>query len=524
MGPQPQDPGLLDPPPPAAVADWALWCEGLTKTFGATRVLSQVSLGLMPGRIHVLVGQNGSGKSTLIKILSGYHEPDPGTHILLRGQRLPFGSAEGSYRLGCRFVHQDLGLVENLAVVDNMSILSGYPTRLGTIRRSTALRAAAADLARIGSAIDPKTQVASLTPAQRTEISIARAIRPDESAPATLLVLDEPAASLAPAEVGYLFRTIRAAAATGVAILYVTHHLSEVFTIGDDVSVLRDGRLVLSAPTADVDKRQLLEHLFGSALNDLDRARREPAPAGQPPVLSVTDLRGPALRGVSIQACAGEVVGIAGLTGSGRETVLPVIFGWRRRLSGQVTINGTQLPPDSVQAAIGRGVAYLPPDRRSAGVMPMSAFDNLTLPRLHPHWSRLRLRRRSQRELTRHWFGRLGVNPADAVSWPLERFSGGNQQKILLGKWLTLRPRLLLLDEPTQGVDAMAKLDLHTEILGAADQGSAVVLSSTDVDELTAICDRIYILADGVVIQELSGDDISSVTVAAAFTPTATNS
>ncbi len=507
------------PPTPISLREWAVRCENLTKTFGATKVLADVTLSLTPGRIHVLVGQNGSGKSTLIKILSGYHEPDQGTRILVRGEPLPFGSAESSYRLGCRFVHQDLGLVENLSVVDNMSILSGFPTRFGTIRNRASIKAARADLARIGSKIDPRALVASLAPAQRTEIAIARAIRDDASAEAALLVLDEPTATLPPAEVRHLFRTIRAVARTGVAVLYVTHYMSEVFTIGDDVSVLRDGRLVWSSATSAVQQDQLLEHLFGAALEGLDRTRGGAA-EGRATVLAVDGLHGDELSGVSMRAQEGEIVGIAGLTGSGRETLLPTIFGSRRRAAGEVEVDLRRLQPGDIRAAVARGVVYLPPDRRSAGVMSMSAFDNLTLPRLRSHWSRMLLRRASQRALAREWFRRLGVSPAGAVDWPLERFSGGNQQKVLFAKWLSLKPRLLLLDEPTQGVDARAKLDLHAEILSAAAGGSAVVMSSTDIDELTALCDRIYVLSEGLVIGELTGSDISSVKVAAAFMPT----
>jgi ribose transport system ATP-binding protein len=501
--------------------------EGVSKTFTRTKALSGVSMTIEPGEVHALLGQNGSGKSTLIKILSGYHAPDPGGGIRVQGQDLPLQSPVQSYRLGCRFVQQDLGLVSTLSVLDNMALGSGFPTRLGTISGKASCQQAKADLERLSLDIDPRALVATLSASERTGVAIARALREDPQYPACLLVLDEPTATLPVDEVDHLLNRVSAMAATGVGVLYVTHHLGEVFRVAHNVSVFRDGVVVGAGPVKDFDHAGIVGLLAGEELlAEETESRREKvsraAAREHEKILEVKDLRAGALAGVSFGVESGEIVGIAGLAGSGRDSVLGASFGALPRIAGEVTVKGDSLPAGRPDVAIGRGIAYLAPDRKiGGGVMTLSAKENLTLPNLKPFWKGLRLRKRSETKRTKEWFERLSVRPGDAVNEPLSIFSGGNQQKILFGKWLSQEPSVFLLDEPTQGVDVGAKADLHRELLTAAEGGAAVVVSSSDLEELADLCDRVLVIVDGRISAELRGAELTEGNITRGFMPIA---
>jgi len=501
--------------------------EGVSKTFTRTKALSGVSMTIEPGEVHALLGQNGSGKSTLIKILSGYHTPDPGGGIRIEGQDLPLQSPVQSYRLGCRFVQQDLGLVSTLSVLDNMALGSGFPTQLGTINGKATYKQAKADLERLSLDIDPKALVATLSASERTGVAIARALREDPQYPGCLLVLDEPTATLPVDEVDHLLNRVSAMAATGVGVLYVTHHLGEVFRVAHNVSVFRDGRVVGAGPVKDFDHAGIVQLLAGEELlAEETESRRERAARAaarrHETVFQVEGLRAGALAGVSFGVERGEIVGIAGLAGSGRDSVLGASFGALPRTAGDVIVAGEALPAGRPDAAIARGVAYLAPDRKiGGGVMTMSARENLTLPDLKPFWKGLRLRKRTETQRTKEWFERLSVRPAHAINDPLSIFSGGNQQKILFGKWLSQQPSVFLLDEPTQGVDVGAKADLHRELVAAAENGAAVVVSSSDLEELADLCDRVLVIVDGKVSSLLEGADLTEGNITRRFMPIA---
>ena len=499
--------------------------ESVSKTFTRTKALASVSMTIEPGEVHALLGQNGSGKSTLIKILSGYHAPDPGGGIRIEGQDLPLQAPVQSYRLGCRFVQQDLGLVPTLSVLDNMSLGSGFPTKLGTIQGKATYKQAKADLERLSLDIDPKALVATLSASERTGVAIARALREDPEYPACLLVLDEPTATLPVDEVDHLLDRVSAMAATGVGVLYVTHHLGEIFRVAHKVSVFRDGVVVGAGPVKDFDHAGIVHLLAGEELfAEETESRREKAGRAadrvHETVLEVKDLRAGSLAGVSFSVESGEIVGIAGLAGSGRDSLLGASFGALPRSSGEVALKGELLPAGRPDFAINRGVAYLAPDRKiGGGVMTMSARENLTLPDLKPFWKGLRLRRRSETKLTTEWFERLSVRPATAVNDPLSIFSGGNQQKILFGKWLSQHPSVFLLDEPTQGVDVGAKADLHRELVTAAHDGAAVVVSSSDLEELADLCDRVLVIVDGRISAVLQGAELTEGNITRGFMP-----
>jgi ribose transport system ATP-binding protein len=484
----------------------ALSVRELSKTFPGTQALSSVSLQVARGEVRALLGENGSGKSTLIKILSGYHEPDGGV-VEIGGDSLRFANPSASHEIGARFVHQDLGLVDGASVLDNFAFTNGFPTRWGTIRGRRAGVTVGEALTRVGLDIDPRTPVGRLGAAERTGVAVARALHSGVESGARLLVLDEPTATLPGSEVADLLRIVRTVADQGTAVLYVTHRLDEVFAVATTATVLRDGREVITTDVANLTRAELLNHLVGTELEEahLESAAIGPAADAQA-LLDVRGLYAGRLVDVSFSLRHGEVVGISGVTGSGREDVTRAVFGALRRDAGTVRIGGRDLADQSPGDAIRRGAAYLPPDRkRLGGMMDLSARENLTVGRLDAFWRWPMLRRREEAAEARTWFEKLDVHPAGGLEQRLSTFSGGNQQKILLAKWLRMKPKVLLLDEPTQGVDVGSRATIHSHLLAAAADGAGVLMSSVDVDELVALCHRVLVIRDGRLVDELSG-------------------
>lgn len=485
----------------------ALSIRHLSKSFGSP-VLTDVDLDVTPGHVHALMGENGSGKSTLIKIISGYHRPDTGT-ATIGGKILPFGNPDASYAVGARFVHQNLGLVDSLSVLDNLLLQRRFPTRLGTIGRRKAVAVAADALAAVSLDVNPEALVGDLTPAERTGVAIARAFSQD----ARLLVLDEPTATLPEREVSGLFAIIRAAAARGVGVLYVTHRLDEVFELADAITVLRDGRVQARTPVAGLTRQELIRQMVGSELSEISRESSALSAYGQV-LLDVQGVSAGTLQDVSLQVRGGEVLGVSGITGSGRETVCATIFGAIKRSAGRVSVGGNDLPAERPDASIKAGVAMIPADReRFGGMLGLTARENLTITSIHPHWRHGFVRKRSERNEGARWFRDLDIRPAAAYELALGSFSGGNQQKLLFAKWLRTRPKVLLIDEPTQGVDIGAKAILHHQILQAAQHGAAALVSSTDSDELAALCNRIVVLQRGRVVACLSGAQVTQANI-----------
>ncbi len=487
----------------------ALSVRDLSKTFAGTRALDSFSVSIAAGEIHALVGENGSGKSTFIKVLAGYHEPDPGGVAEVGGERLELGSADAAYALGCRFVHQDLGLVEGLSVLDNLFLSAGFPTRLGHIRTRHCLASARADLARLSLDIDPRDKVQDLSPAQRTGVAVARSLKKDPAAPVRLVVFDEPTATLPENEVARLLGIVKSVAAAGVGVLYVTHRLDEIFNLASNVTVLRDGRKVATRPVAGLTRREVVNLLVGSEFEEAQSDAAELSPQGGDTALRVDELGSDTVADVSFCARRGEIVGVAGITGSGRETLLSTIFGAATRDTGRVLVAGQELAPDRPDLAVAAGVAYLPADRKAhGGAMELSARENLVIADLRPLWRWPKVSRGRERAEAAYWFEKLDVRPTKQFDKLLATFSGGNQQKLLLAKWLRIGPSLILLDEPTQGVDVGAKAVIYRHIIESAADGAAVVVSSSDVDEVAALCHRVLIMRDGRLAAELVGDDV----------------
>ena len=484
----------------------------VSKTFPGTKALEDVGLQVRVGEVHALVGQNGSGKSTLIKILAGFHHPDHGASGTIKGAEFRLGDAAAAHAAGLRFVHQDLGLIDTLDCVDNLALGFGYATGPGGRIRWRKQRAAARQaLSRIASGdIKVTKPVSHLSAFEKTALAIVRALQ-DWEENVCLLVLDEPTATMPRPEVDKLFSLIRRVSAAGTGVLLVSHHLDEVFAIADRVTVLRDGRSEGTHQLTELTRAGLIQLMTGGIVEEVTRSSQEHT--GEV-VLSVRGLGGRVLRDFDLDVHRGEVVGIAGLNGSGRDEVCELVFGGRPR-SGTVTVNGKQLPPSRPDLAIGRGLALVPADRHGAGlVLSETVRENLTLVDLKPFWRGWRLSAARERSITRHWIDKLSIRTS-SMEAVVESLSGGNQQKLVMGKWLRTDPAILLLDEPTQGVDVGAQAELHRLMRAAADNsGSAVVLCSSDERELGHVCDRVLVLCDGTVAAELTGDQVASQRIA----------
>jgi ABC-type sugar transport system ATPase subunit len=474
--------------------------SGLSKTFPGLKALDSVGLRVRSGEILAVVGHNGSGKSTLVKILAGVHRPDPGAEVEVRdgdGEVLSGPAA----RMRLHFIHQDLGLVEMLSAVENLSLGAAQGRRSLLPPRRTAERERAERLiARFGARFDVTAAVSGLSPAERAIVAIARALDGWQG-PDNVLVLDEPTTAFHEGEVKRLFAAIRRVAQSGAGVVFISHRLDEVLELANRVVVLRDGRVVADEDAARLDHDRMVGLIAGRtvaapAIGD-ETGEREP-------VLEVRGLGGGKIRELGFALRAGEVLGVSGILGSGREELSGLLFGTRHRLRGTVTLSGRPLPSGDMVAAIDGRMGFVPADRRRHGaVMDMNVRENLTLPLMAPLRRRFaRLDGRAEREETHRWIRTVALSPPDPER-PLRLLSGGNQQKVVLAKWLRTQPRVLLLDEPTQGVDVGAKAMIYELILKAKRSGAGVVVCSSDSKELVALCDRVLVLEQGRLASEI---------------------
>ena len=473
---------------------------GIGKTFPGQVALVDAALTVLPGQVHALVGQNGSGKSTLIKILAGYHRPDVGGTIRLLGKPVTVEEL-ADHRHPIFVMHQDLGLVGSLNAIENLALGRGFHTRAGRIVWREEADRTRSLLEELGTHIDVYAPVDSLTPAERAILALGRALQ-DWEGTSGLLILDEPTTALPRPEVNRLFAAIRRVAGGGAGVIFVSHRLDEVFEIADHVTVLRDGEVVAGEPAAALDHDRLVEHIVG---RPIDQFYAAPPDMGDDVVLDVRGLWGQTVQGVDLALRTGEIVGIAGLDGSGRGEIPGLVYGSAPRFAGEVLVDRKPVPNDP-QRAIGCGIGMVPGDRKRLGSIPIrSVRENITLPRLGPFFRGGRLSRRQETQAAREWIERVDLRPPEPEQ-TLETLSGGNQQKAVVARWLRTVPRVLVLDEPTQGVDVGAKVAIYSLLAAAAADGAAMLVCSSDAEELAHICDRVLVMRDGRVVVELAGD------------------
>jgi ribose transport system ATP-binding protein len=498
-----------------------LVAEGILKRFGEQVALDSVDLTLAPGSIHGLLGENGSGKSTLIKILSGLYAPDGG-RLEIDGHevRLPLRADEPA-GLGLRFVHQDLGLIPTLTVAENFGLLALAENRTGWRTSGRSLtQVAAAALKRFNVDVDPSAAAASLTALEQALVAIVRAV---DSLPETggVLVLDEPTVYLPRRDVTQLFDLLRALSAEGRAILLVTHDLEEILEITDEVTVLRNGRNVGSRPTAGVGVPELVELIVGRQLATAGAASAERAQSQtreREPVLRVRGLCGDVADEVDLDLFPGEIVGLAGLGGSGFEELPYLIFGAQPARAGEIWIDSqrTAMSAMNPTKAVKAGLTLLPADRRRfGGLLALTVTDNITQPRLHEFQRGGLLRRAAMRRDASSLMDRFDVRPR-MPEHAFGTLSGGNQQKTLLAKWLATEPRVLLVHEPTQGVDIGAREQIYAVLRAAAQSGRSVLCASSDFAQLADLTDRTLVFHRGRLRASLEGADLTKTNITAA--------
>ncbi|MFD3941974.1 sugar ABC transporter ATP-binding protein [Streptomyces sp. NPDC058579] len=471
--------------------------SAITKSFPGVRALDGVDLEVASGEVHCLLGQNGAGKSTLIKVLAGAHQPDGG-RITWRGEPVQLRSPIAAMRLGIATIYQELDLVEGLSVAENVH-LGHEPTSAGFIVRGRAARTAtAALLKRLGHPeIEPARRVGELSAAQQQIVSMARALSHD----VRLIVMDEPSAALDPDEVDNLFRIVADLTAAGVAVVYISHRLEEIRRIGDRVTVLKDGRAVAGGlPAASTPTRDIVALMTGRNVEYVF----PPRPAEPPAAAPVLQVQGLAREGefepVDLELRPGEIVGLAGLVGSGRSEILETIYGARKAGAGRVLVDGRALRPGSVRAAVRAGLGLAPEERKAQGLLMLeSVTRNVSVSTLARFARAGWIDRNGEREAARAATRELSLRPENP-DVPVRTLSGGNQQKAVLARWLLRGCRVLLLDEPTRGVDVGARAELYAVIRRLADEGLAVLLVSSEVPEVLGLADRVLVLREGRVV------------------------
>ncbi|MGQ0669116.1 MAG: sugar ABC transporter ATP-binding protein [Actinomycetota bacterium] len=476
----------------------------MTKRFGPTLALDRVSVAFHAGEVHALVGENGAGKSTLLNIAAGVIRPDPPSAMEVAGLPVDLGhhSPRTAQALGISIVPQEFALIEPMTVAEN--IFLGREPHLGPFLRRRAMRVRAGELlGRVGANFQPGAPVERLTLAQAQLVEIAKALVLDSR----IVAMDEPSAALAGDELDRLFRVVHQLAAGGVAVIYVSHRLDEVFEHCDRCTVLKDGRVVGTAAARDVRRDDLVRMMVGREVTDAFPSRAQRAGTA---LLQVSDLSvGAKLRGISFEARDGEILGIAGLMGSGRTTLAKAVFGAIPVSVGSVVVDGTRGPFRSPDQALRAGIAYLPEDRRREGLaIRKSVRWNSTLLGLRKALGGLLrlIRPEEERAIVQRAVSRLSIRTSPAGEDLVARLSGGNQQKVVLAKWLEAGPRVLILDEPTRGIDVGSKEEIYRILRELAGQGLAIVVISSELIEILGLADRVVVMCEGRVAGELDGE------------------
>jgi simple sugar transport system ATP-binding protein len=481
--------------------------RGIVKAFPGVRALDGVDFTLRAGEIHALLGENGAGKSTLIKVLTGVHEADAG-EILMEGRPIRPRSPMEAQRLGISAVYQEINLVPDLSVAENL-LLGRPPMRFGMIDWRGMNRRAEEAVARLGIRLNVRRRLGDLSPALQQMTALARALQIQ----ARVLVLDEPTSSLDAAEVRQLFEVMRRLKAEGLGIVFISHFLDQVYATADRLTVLRNGKLVGEYEAARLGRLELVALMLGRDVEEVRRMEQRHAPAAaraeRAPLLRAEGIgRRGGIGPVDLSVRAGEVVGLAGLLGSGRTETARLLFGIDRARQGRLLIDDRPVTLGSPRAAIARGLGFCPEDRKTDGIVPgLSVRENLVLALQARHGAWRRLTRARQDALVERFVRALGIATPDADK-PVEQLSGGNQQKVLLARWLAAEPRLLILDEPTRGIDVGAKAEIEKLVAQLSADGMAILFISSELEEVARGCHRVVVLRDGRSIGELAGDQI----------------
>ena len=502
--------GVAGSPPgtPFLVAD------SVSKSFGGVRALDAVALELEAGEVHGLVGANGAGKSTFIRILAGLVQPDAG-HVRIDGEPVGFPTPQVAARHGLAFIHQELAFVPGMTVLENIMLGVPKTRRLGLVDWRTIADRVRPVAERVGIRADLNAPVRGLSTSENWLISICRALVHQ----ARLIVMDEPTASLSGAESARLLDIVRDLSSSGVAVLYVSHRLDEILDLCHRVTVFRDGALADRIDRADLTRERLVRAIVGTELQRRPPSARRARPAGAPALVLRGVARAPMVRGVDLDVHRGEVLGVAGLVGAGRTELARLIFGAARPDAGTMELDGLPHRPSSPSQALRSGVGYVPEERRADGLLLNRgiAFNlsmaNLRQVVLSPAFPLVSSRKR--RALAVDTISALAIK-AESHDQAVGHLSGGNQQKVVIGRWLARRPKLLILDEPTRGVDVGARAEIHRVVRQLAADGMAVLAISSEPDELPDLCDRVVVMAEGRIVRELNGAEVTRAGIVAA--------
>ncbi len=469
--------------------DAAIVASGINIGFSGVQILRDVDFTLARGEVHAIVGMNGAGKSTLVKILNGYYHKDSG-EIRVFGVKQDYDSPQGANAAGIAMVYQDLSLIPSMTVAQNIFLMRPY--RSGVLIDDRKARQAALDLfSRMGiDPIDPDANVEDISPGQSQLVEIAKALSLD----ARILILDEPTASLSNVEINILFDTVARLKQSGISIIYITHYLKDIFRICDRATILRDGRRILTKPVAEMTMNEMIDQMLGGAAREGAAWERHRPRPGDQPLLEARNIATDKVESASFSIYPGQIVGLAGLLGSGRTEITRALFGLDRLKSGEILLAGNPVRLADSRDALGHGISLVPEDRRQQGlVLDFSIFDNMVLPILRRLRARVLIDKTRSARLVDHYFTHLGVK-ATGPGQEVRMLSGGNQQKVVVGKFLACEPRILLLDDPTFGIDIHAKREIMRIVKDFAAQGNGVLFISSELHEIAAFCDAVHVV------------------------------
>ena len=483
-----------------------LTLEGVTKTFPGVRALSEVSLTLRPGRVTALVGENGAGKSTLVKILTGIYQPDAGA-IAIDGRAVRFPTPQSAEAEGVTAIHQETVLFDELSVAENIFLGHAPRGRFGLIDTGAMAARAREILASIGASIEPSVTLKDLGTANKHLVAIARAL----SIEAQVVIMDEPTAALSHKEIEELYALVETLKAQGKAILFISHKFDEIFRIADDYTVFRDGEMVGAGAIAEITEPELVKLMVGRDVSQIFPSRD--AAIGED-ILAVTGYQHPTeFADIGFTLRRGEILGFYGLVGAGRSEFMQALFGITRPSAGEVEIDGAPVTIRSPADAVGHGIVYVPEDRgRQGAIGALPIFQNVTLPSLGRTSRNGFLKLAREFQLAREYTERLDLRAA-SLDTDVSNLSGGNQQKVVIAKWLATQPKVIILDEPTKGIDIGSKAAVHAFMAELAAQGLAVIMVSSEIPEIVGMSDRVIVMREGRIAAELEADDITPETL-----------